>query len=253
MQEQFNALTDSQWQVIKKIIDTGRKRKHSLRHIVEAILWITRTGTQWRNMESKYPAWQIVYYYYSKWRDDESLNKLQKALVEMERSAKGREKQASVAAIDSQSIKAMAFTYEQKGVDANKKINGRKRHIVVDTLGLPLAIHVGAANEQDGVAGIELLWQIDKTSKRLQLIRADKAYRGDFTEASAIYGWVVEIAQKPENAKGFVPQKGRWQVERSFAWLNFFRRLSKDYERTTASAVAFIQLAFISIILARMP
>lgn len=252
MQEQFKALTDSQWQFIEKIIDTGRKRKHSLRQIVEAILWITRTGAQWRNMESRYPAWQIVYYYYSKWRDDGSLNKLQMALVERERVAKGRDKQASMAAIDSQSVKGVAFTYQTKGVDGNKKVNGRKRHIVVDSLGLPLAIHVGAANEGDGVAGIELLWQMEKASKRLQLIRADNAYRGDFTASAAIYGWVVEVAQKPETEKGFVPQKGRWQVERSFAWLNFFRRLSKDYEKATASAVAFIQLAFISIILARM-
>ncbi len=85
------------------------------------------------------------------------------------------------------------------------------------------------------------------------MIRADSAYRGEFTEAASIYGWIVEIAQKPESGKGFVPQKGRWQVERSFAWLNFFHRLSKDYEKTTASAVAFIQLAFITIILAKMP
>ena len=135
MPEQFNTLTDSQWQFIEKIIDTGRKRKHCLRQIVEAILWITRIGTQWRNMESKYPAWQIVYYYYSKWRDDESLNNLQQALVEMERTTRGREKQVSVAAIDSQSVKGIAFSFEAKGIDANKKVNRRKRHIVVDTLG----------------------------------------------------------------------------------------------------------------------
>lgn len=108
-----------------------------------------------------------------------------------------------MAAIDSQNVKVVAFTYQDKGIDTNKEVNGRKRHIVVDTLGSPIAIHVGAANEQDGIAGIELLWQMEQRSQRLQLIRPDSAYRGDFTEA--------------------------------------------------ASAVAFIQLAFITIILARMP
>ena len=122
-------------------------------------------------------------------------------------------------------------------------------------------LHVSAANKQDGTEGLELLWQLDKATSRLELIRADGAYKGEFTTYATYYHYQVEINQKPETIKGFVPQKGRWQVERSgpatsvhrlHAWLNFFRRLSKDYEKTVESSLTFMQLAFIDIILARM-
>ena len=106
--------------------------------------------------------------------------------------------------------------------------------------------------KHDGQAGLNVLAQIKAVSDRLSLIRADGTYKGAFKEAAFWYDYEVEITQKPETPQGFVPQKGRWQVERTFGWLNFFRRLSKDYEKTTESSVAFVQLAFISIILARM-
>lgn len=115
-----------------------------------------------------------------------------------------------------------------------------------------MVFDVGSANEHDGQAGKELLWRLDKVSDDLKLIRADNAYRGEFEECAGYYNWVVEISQKPESQQGFIPQKGRWQVERSFAWTNFFRRLSKDYEKTVESSVAFLQLVFIDIILARL-
>ena len=129
-------------------------------------------------------------------------------------------------------------------------MNGRKCHLAADCLGLPLALHGSAANKQDGQEGIELLWQLDKASTRLQLIRADNAYQGYFTQCCDFYQWKVEITQKPKSAQGFVPQTGRWQVE-SFAWFNFFRRVSRDFEKTAESSLAFMQLAFIDIILAR--
>jgi transposase len=122
--------------------------------------------------------------------------------------------------------------------------------LAVDSLGLPWAIYVGAANEADAVAGLELLPQLK--SKRLSLICVDGAYRGDFEMYAHYYGWKVDISQKPASKQGFIPQRGRWQVERSFAWLNHYRRLSKDYERTTASAGCFIELVFINIILSKI-
>ena len=125
-------------------------------------------------------------------------------------------------------------------------------YYLLDAIGLPLAIHVSAANVNDGVAGFDLLWQMDQESKRLSLVRADHAYQGEFQVAASYYKWQVEITQKPESQKGFVPQKGRWQVERSFAWLNFFRRLDKDHEKTVHSPIAFNQLAFVVIILANL-
>lgn len=253
MQTKFTELTDPQWKNIEKFFDSQRKREHSLRTILNAILWITRVGAQWRNMESKYPPWQSVYYYFRKWRKSGLLGEVLAHLVEQDRERQGRESEASAVAVDSQSVKKVAFVSIETGIDGNKKTNGRKRSLAVDVLGLPVGIHVGAANEHDGQAGIELLWQIEKASSRVELITTDAAYKGEFTEiVTEVYGWKVETTQKPESAKGFVPQSKRWQVERSFGWLNFFRRLVRDFEKLPESAAMFIQLAFISIILARL-
>jgi putative transposase len=255
MQTKFTELTDSQWQDIESIvIKDKRKRKYDLRHLLNAILWLTRTGTQWRNMESKYPNWSIVYYYFNKWQKDGTVEQVLNQLVLKERIRLGRNEEASMAAIDSQSVKKVAFISLDTGIDGGKKVNGRKRHIAVDSLGLPLAISVSAANVHDGEGAYDLLWRIEKVSSKMKLIRADGAYGGAFSQVvTAIYKWEIEISQKLESAKGFVPQKGRWQVERSFAWLNFYRRLSKDYERLAESALAFIQLAFCSVLFARIP
>lgn len=250
--QRFTELTTAQWHYIKDIVDNGRKRKHNLVDVVQAILRITRTGLQWRNLEATYPPWPVVYYYFRKWQADGTWAQVLAALVIQERKRQGRAAQASAAAIDSQSVKKASFIDLDTGFDGGKKVNGRKRHLAVDTLGLPLAMHVSSAQEQDGQAGIELLWQLAEASDRLTLIRADHSYQGYFQECARHYKWQVEITQKPESQKGFVPQKGRWQVERSFAWLNFFRRLSKDYEKTTASSLCFLQLAFIDILLARL-
>lgn len=248
----FTDLTDSQWEIIKLLIDNGRKRKYCLRSILNGILKITRTGTQWRNLDEAYPPWGVVYYYFSKWQKDDTWSSVLAYLVEKERLRHNRNPQASRVAVDSQSVKKGSFISIDTGIDGGKLINGRKRHLAVDSLGLPLAIHVGAASVHDTVGGIELLWQLDNASQKLELICADQAYRGNFSECTEYYNWRVHIAQKPESQQGFVPQSGRWQVERSFAWFNFFRRLAKDYEKTPASSVAFIQLVFINIILARL-
>jgi putative transposase len=248
---QFTELTNSRWEIIKKFVDNGRKRKHNLRAIVNAIFKVNRTGCQWRNLDTKYPSWKVVYYYFSKWQKDGTWSFILSYLVEIECIRNGKLSKPCAVAIDSQSLKKGSFVSLDTGTDGNKYINGRKRHLAVDTLGLPIVIHVSAANVHDGQEGIELLWQLEKASDRLQLIRADHAYRGYFSECVDLYNWKIEISQKPESSKGFVPQSGRWQVERSFAWLNFFRRLSKDYEKTVESSVAFIQIAFIDMILAR--
>jgi putative transposase len=250
--QRFCSLTTAQWQDIKQIVDNGRKRKHNLLVVVNAILRITRTGLQWRNLEGNYPSWPVGYYYFRKWQTDGTWSRVLAALVRKERKRQGREELASAAAVDSQSVKKASFICLETGVDGGKGVNGRKRHLAVDTLGLPLALQVSSAQEHDGQAGVELLWQLEQASNRLELIRADQAYGGYFKECTQLYKWSVEITQKPESQQGFVPQKGRWQVERSFAWLNFFRRLSKDYEKTAASSLCFLQLAFIDMLLARL-
>lgn len=249
---QFTELTDAHWAILRQKIETGRKIHKDLRMVVNCILKITRTGCQWRNIDEKYGPWQSVYYYFRKWTKNGTFDAIIQELVCQERVRQGREAEAWVAAIDSQSVKKVGFISLDTGIDGNKKINGRKRHILVDTLGLPIGIFVGAANMQDGVAGKELLPCAAATTKRLQIIRADNAYRGNFMQDAQWCGYEVEITQKPPTEKGFVPQIGRWQVERSFAWLNFHRRLSKDFEKTVQSSVAFIQIAFIAIILNRL-
>lgn len=257
MQKRFSDLTDSQWQYIEKILENEQgkgKRKHDMRKIMNAILWITRTGVQWRNLDRGYPYWQIVYYYFRKWQMMGILKKLLQTLVRSERLRMGKDPGASRVAIDSQSVKKVGFIHLDTGIDGGKCVNGRKRHLAVDSLGLPLAISVTSARVHDAKGGFELLWQVEGCSDRIQLVCADLAYRGEFSEVvENIYKGKIEISQKPESRQGFVPQKGRWQVERSFSWLNFFRRLAKDYEKTIGASMAFIQLAFCSIILPRNP
>lgn len=249
--QRFTDLTNSNWEFIKELLDNGRKRKYCLRSIINAILKVTRTGTQWRNIDKDYPPWESVYYYFRKWQKDGTWSMILGYLVQNERLRQSRKSKASRAAVDSQSVKIGTLISIDTGIDGNKNINGRKRHLAVDVLGLPLAMHVSAANIHDTEAGIELLWQLDQASDRLELICADKAYRGHFSTCAEYYKWKVEISQKPQSVRGFVPQSGRWQVERSFAWFNFFRRLAKDYEKTVDSSVAFMQTAFIDIILSR--
>jgi putative transposase len=249
----FSKLTDSQWQFLEKIVNpTNRKRKVCLRGVVNGILWMTHRSVPWRELTSKGMPWQTYYYYFRKWQKQGIWTHMLALLRQTLRQQWGRPAEPSAVAIDSQSVKKGPLVSQETGIDGAKHINGRKRHLVVDSLGLPLVIAISAANHHDGQAGLELLWQMEKASKRLQLIRADHAYQGDFQQATAYYGWTLEITQKPPSQQGFVPQKGRWQVERSFAWLNFFRRLAKDYEKTTQSALAFNQLAFISLILAKI-
>jgi transposase len=243
MRTKFTLLTDSQWKSIEKILTDKRKRKYCLRSIFNGILSICRTGCQWRNLSNAFPYWQIVYYYFIKWKRSGVgvIEKVMLKLVRKERMRQGRDYNPSVAAIDSQSVKKSAFVSIETGIDGGKNVNGRKRHLAVDSLGLPIAISVSAADVHDSIGAYDLLWRIDKVSRRMKLIRTDKAYRGEFSQVvENWYNWKIEITQKPLSVKGFIPQTGRWQVERSFAWLNFFRRLDKDHEKLPESAIAFI-------------
>jgi transposase len=252
MQSQFKDLTDSQWEVILPFLKNNKPKELCLREVLNGIFWITRTGSQWRNLESRFPKWQSVYYYFNKWSKDNTIALIMNTLTKQERIRQNRDIAPSLSIVDSQSVKSAPFICLDKGVDGHKKINGRKRHIAVDTLGLPLAIYVGKANQHDGEAGLELLALLDEMeNERLKVIRGDKAYRGTFTDSAIWYNWEVDTTQPPPSEKGFVPAKNRWQVERTFGWINFYRRLSKDYEKTVTSSVAFLQLTFCNILIAR--
>jgi putative transposase len=253
MQIQFTELTDSQWDIVKTFLPHERKRKYCLRSVVNAIFWIHRTGCQWRNLSSQFPPWKSVYYYFSCWTTDGTWHRLNEGLVDLERYCHSKKPTASLVCIDSQSVKAGPFISEERGIDGNKKVNGRKRHILVDTLGLILGVVVTAANEADGIAGIKLLERCTHQFGRLKKILTDGVYSGTFaTFATNELGVEVEISSRPPTAKGFVPVKKRWVNERTFGWFNFFRRLDKDHEKTTKSSESMILLANIQVLVGRI-
>ena len=252
MQTQFERLTDDQWEVIKHFLDWQRKRELDLREVFDAILYVTRTGTQWRNLhETNFPAWTAVYYYFDKWKKKGVLERINLALNQLERIAVGREAAPSLGSVDSQSVKLAPMIHEDRGIDGNKKINGRKRHILVDTLGRIYAVCVGAANVHDAPGGMPLLDQAGAQGDRLITILGDNAYRKRFADAALERGIIVEIPERPEGTRGFAVEAKRWVVERSFAWLNFYRRLAVDREYTVESSACFVLLANISMILGK--
>lgn len=252
MNESFQELTDSQWQIVEKIIDDQRQRWHPLRTMVNAILYINRTGIQWRELDSKYPPWQSVYYHFRQFKLRGIWEQLLDSLVVKERVRQKREETPSLLAIDSQSVKIMQFIEEETGIDGNKRINGRKRSIAVDRLGLPWSLAVTGANTSDNEAGRLVVDRLKGKVPRLKVIAADHGYKVSFVEYVEEKGWQVEIAQKPESGQGFIPEKNRWMVERSFGWLNFRRRLFRDVEKTVESSEAMVRIAFISILINRL-
>lgn len=255
MVAQYEELTDSQWEVIKDFLPIQRKRKYNLRTITNAIFWILRTGSQWRNMESKFPKWQIVYYYFRRWTLDGTIETMNSELIHLARREVGKQADASLQIIDSQSVKIVPFVSEEVGIDGHKKINGRKRHLLVDTLGLIHGVLVHSANQFDGSQGANLIERFFYRTGRLKKIIADSAYRGKFVEAiaSLFNGEVqVEITSQDKKSKNFEVIPKRWIVERTITWTNFFRRLAKDYEKTVESSVSMIFLMNCQVIISRL-
>lgn len=254
MQIQFEELTDAQWQVIKEILKDNRKRRHNLRDVVNGILEILRTGTQWRNLNHSKLSWQVIYYYFRRWRINGTLERLNSCLNVKERTRQNKEETPSLLCIDSQSIKSVPFVNQDKGIDGNKLINGRKRHLIIDTLGLVWGVIVHAADIHDGTKAHLLIENCLGYLERMKKVLVDDAYKKVFYDwvQNNIIGLEVEFASKPPTERGFVPVKWRWVNERTFGWLNFFRRHSKDYEKTTKSAEAWILWANCQIILNRL-
>ena len=238
--------------VIENYLPTQRKRRLCLRQVTNAIFYILRTGCQWRNLPQTYPHWQAVYYYFVKWKQDGRLNQLNQALNQRDRIAQGRQATPSLVCVDSQSVKLAPLLSEQRGIDAAKKVNGRKRQIVVDTGGRLWSVYVHAANQADSQAGVPVLKGIEAWNQRLQKVITDSAYEGLFANVVKQQQLLFEVSSKPFWLKGFIPLRKRWVVERTFAWFNHFRRITKDYEQTTSSAESWLLWANCALMLNRL-
>jgi putative transposase len=243
-------LTETQWEVIKKYLpNIDRKRRHDLRAIFDALFYILKTGCHWRMLPCSYPKWELVYYYFSRWRDEEVFVHLNDMTREVVRLKNNKKAQSSVAIIDSQSIKTTRRG-GLRGIDGNKKIKGRKRHIMVDSMGNIITNIVHVANIHDSKGAHLVLKNLKENIHGIKVIYADCGYRGELIEiAKHKYDYTLKISPKiKDNAANKVSPK-RWIVERTFAWLESFRRLSKDFEYLLESSQAMIYLASIKLLL----
>lgn len=250
-------LTNVQWAFIHycfpKPAATGRPREHSYRELLNAMFYLVRTGCQWRNLPKDFAPWSTVYSYYRQWKRNGLWERIHDHLVEHLRLCEGRQRAATAAILDSQSVKSSECSQE-RGYDAGKQINGRKRHLLVDTLGLVLAVLVLPANVQDRDGARRLLGQFLGRSpgRRVQHIWADGGYSGKLLDwARRLWGCTVEVVKRTE-AHTFRVLPRRWVVERTFGWLGRYRRLSRDYERQAATGETVVRIAMIRLMLNRL-
>jgi transposase len=257
-------LSDARWALVEPTLAAWRERerragpgigrppRHDLRCILDAILYVDRTGIPWRYLPHEYPPWQTVYYYFARWQEDEIFEQLSGLLRRLTRIAGGRDPEPTACVIDSQSVKTAATVpAATQGTDAAKKIIGRKRSIITDTLGLLLTVLVTAASVQDGPAGLQLLAKTAAAHPAICKAWADSAYRNAVIEHAATLGIDVEVVRRDPATRGFTALPRRWTVERTFGWLMLHRRLARDYEALPARSEAMIHLAMIDLMARR--
>ena len=255
-------LTDEQWVILEPMLPLprtqhgGAPRRVDMRAVLDTLLYQNRTGCQWEMLPHDLLPKSTVYEYFAQWRDDGTWAKIVEVLRTRVRVQAGREPTPSAVCIDSQSVKTTEVGGTERGYDGGKKIKGRKRHVVVDTIGLLLVVFITSAALDDGVAAINLLALISvKDFPRLTVIFGDSKYHNHELQAWLTEprpGWRIEVKKRPEGSTGFTPLPQRWVVERTNAWNGRSRRNSKDYERNPASSAVRIQLSHIQLMLQRL-
>jgi len=250
-------VTDPQWALIEPHIPVypgGRPRTTNLRDVLDAILYILRTGCQWRYLPKDFPPKSTVWRYFDEWRHNGTLDTMHDLLRRQVRTQEKPYAARTTASVDSQSVDTTSGG-EQRGRDNAKNVDGRKRHIVVDSMGLLLAVLVTAADVDDAKGAAELFGRLEgQPMGKVRRMFADSKYHN-----FALYEWVADnaswqvvIVRRPDGTKGWVKLPIRWTVERTFAWLGKCRRLSKDREKSVRSSEAFVKLAMIHLMLNRL-
>lgn len=255
-------MTDAQWELLADLFPeakTGRPREVSIPDVVDAIFYVNRTGVQWRYLPHDYPRWDVVYSYFRKWGKDGTWDKVQRVLREGVRQTAGREATPSLACVDSQSVKGTECGGDH-GIDGHKKINGVKRHILVDTMGLLLAVVVTAASVTDAKAAREVFRRATAEGlPRLAKVLGDHVYGNEglpeWTADNTTFRLEITVKdptpQEPGKKK-FKVIKWRWVVERTFAWLGRYRRNSRDYEKLSQTSESMLMISGIRLMLRRL-
>ena len=255
-------LTDDQWRLIRCHIPRskkgGRPRSTRMRRVIDAIMYVVKAGCPWRSLPDSFPPWQTVYRYFADLKKKGRWRAIHYALYEKVRGEAGREPSPSILIIDSQSVKTGKMAANRtRGYDKGKQVKGRKRHVIVDSLGLLVDVMVTPANMHDTRGAVKVLKKYKSRAKqpRVKKIVGDKGYRGEFLGGYVrkAFKAVVEIGQNHTSKEtGFVPDKKRWLVERGFAWLGDYRRLAVDQERSVVTSMSMIRIAFIRLMLRRL-
>ena len=253
-----SSLTDAEWSCLQQFLPPrspqGRLRRHSLRIVFDALFYLLRTGCPWRYLPSNFPPWQTVYYHFRQCSRTGLWTHLWRGVHEAERRRVGKDLQPSAAIMDSQSVKTVEESARIRGYDAHKCIKGRKRHLLVDTLGLPIMVYVTPADLHDTQGARCLLAGLKYFVPRLKKVWADAAYRGkelaDWCKAQG--NWDLEVVKRTPGVRGFTMLPKRWMVERTFGWISRNRRMSKDYERKVQTSEALIAVAMIRLLVARL-